>query len=143
MREALKKVRPDEFNDLVALNALYRPGAMDQIPSTPAASANPRRSPTPTSGCGRSSSPPMGVILYQEQAMQIAKELAGFSGAKADDLRKAIGKKNRAAMAALKPDFVAGCRASGTRPEVIEFLWQTNEKSADYSFNSPTPPATR
>jgi DNA polymerase-3 subunit alpha len=67
--------------------------------------------------------------------MQIAKELAGFSGAKADDLRKAIGKKNRAAMAALKPEFVEGCRASGTRSEVIEFLWQTNEKSADYSFN--------
>ncbi|HWY89475.1 MAG TPA: OB-fold nucleic acid binding domain-containing protein, partial [Solirubrobacteraceae bacterium] len=63
------------------------------------------------------------------------KELAGFSGAKADDLRKAIGKKNRAAMAALKPEFVEGCRASGTKPEVIEFLWQTNEKSADYSFN--------
>ena len=77
----------------------------------------------------------MGVILYQEQAMQISKELAGFSGAKADDLRKAIGKKNRAAMAALKPEFVAGARASGTSNEVIEFLWQTNEKSADYSFN--------
>ncbi len=67
--------------------------------------------------------------------MQISKELAGFSGAKADDLRKAIGKKNRAAMAALKPEFVEGCRASGTNAEVIEFLWQTNEKSADYSFN--------
>jgi DNA polymerase-3 subunit alpha len=75
------------------------------------------------------------VILYQEQAMQISKELAGFSGAKADDLRKAIGKKNRQAMAALKPEFVEGCRASGTKPEVIEFLWNTNERSADYSFN--------
>ena len=59
--------------------------------------------------------------------MQISKELAGFSGAKADDLRKAIGKKNRAAMAALKPEFVEGCRASGTSAEVIEFLWTTNE----------------
>jgi DNA polymerase-3 subunit alpha len=76
-----------------------------------------------------------GVILYQEQAMQISKELAGFSGAKADDLRKAIGKKNRQAMAALKPEFVEGCRASGTKSEVIDYLWQTNEKSADYSFN--------
>jgi DNA polymerase-3 subunit alpha len=75
------------------------------------------------------------VILYQEQAMQISKELAGFSGAKADDLRKAIGKKNREAMAALKPEFVEGCKASGTRSEVIDFLWHTNEKSADYSFN--------
>jgi DNA polymerase-3 subunit alpha len=77
----------------------------------------------------------MGVIIYQEQAMQIAKALAGFSGAKADDLRKAIGKKNRAGMAALKPEFVAGCRASGTSEKVIESLWQTNERSADYSFN--------
>ncbi|HEY2636910.1 MAG TPA: OB-fold nucleic acid binding domain-containing protein, partial [Solirubrobacteraceae bacterium] len=76
-----------------------------------------------------------GVILYQEQAMQIAKELAGFSGAKADDLRKAIGKKKRDKMALLQPEFVAGCRASGTSEAVIEFLWTTNEKSADYSFN--------
>ena len=135
MREALKKVRPDEFNDLVALVSLYRPGAMDQIPVY----AKGKRSPDAISypderlrGILESSK---GVILYQEQAMQISKELAGFSGAKADDLRKAIGKKNRAAMGELKPEFVAGCRASGTRPEVIEFLWQTNEKSADYSFN--------
>jgi DNA polymerase-3 subunit alpha len=75
------------------------------------------------------------VILYQEQAMLISKEMAGFSGARADDLRKAIGKKNREAMAKLKPEFVAGCRASGTGESVIEFLWATNEKSADYSFN--------
>ena len=61
--------------------------------------------------------------------MQIAKSLAGFSGPKADDLRKAIGKKNREAMAKLKPEFVDGCRASGTAPDVIEILWATNEKS--------------
>jgi len=117
MREALKKVRPDEFNDLVALNALYRPGAMDQIPVYARGKHNPE------------------TISYQEQAMQISKEIAGFSGAKADDLRKAIGKKNRVAMAALKPEFVEGCRASGTSSAVTESLWQTNEKSADYSFN--------
>ncbi len=67
--------------------------------------------------------------------MQIAKTLAGFSGPKADDLRKAIGKKNREAMAKLKPEFFEGCRASGTAPDVIEWLWATNEKSADYCFN--------
>ena len=67
--------------------------------------------------------------------MQIAKDIAGFSGAKADDLRKAIGKKNREAMAKLKPEVVAGCRASGTSEQVIEWLWTTNERSADYSFN--------
>ena len=135
MREALKKVRPDEFNDLVALNALYRPGAMDQIPVYAKGKRNLEAIAYPDERLRSILESSNGVILYQEQAMQIAKELAGFSGAKADDLRKAIGKKNRQAMAALKPEFVEGCKASGTRSEVIEFLWQTNEKSADYSFN--------
>src|SRR5664279_5147432 len=135
MREALKKVRPDEFNDLVALVALYRPGAMDQIPVYAKGKRRPEAISYPDDRLRPILESSKGVILYQEQAMQISKELAGFSGAKADDLRKAIGKKNREAMAALKPEFVEGCRASGTRPEVIEFLWQTNEKSADYSFN--------
>ncbi len=135
MREALKKVRPDAFDDLVALGALYRPGALDQIPTyargkhdrSTISYPDPRLEPILRSS--------MGVILYQEQAMLISKEIAGFSGAKADDLRKAIGKKNRAAMAALKPEFVEGCRASGTSDKVIDFLWNTNERSADYSFN--------
>ncbi len=135
MREALKKVRPDEFNDLVALNALYRPGAIDQIPVYAKGKHNPKAIAYPDERLRPILESSNGVILYQEQAMQISKELAGFSGAKADDLRKAIGKKNRTAMAALKPEFVEGCRASGTKAEVIEFLWQTNEKSADYSFN--------
>ncbi len=135
MREALKKVRPDEFNDLVALNALYRPGAMDQIPVYARGKHNPEAISYPDERLRSILESSNGVILYQEQAMQISKEIAGFSGAKADDLRKAIGKKNRQAMAALKPEFVEGCRASGTRPEVIDLLWQTNEKSADYSFN--------
>jgi DNA polymerase-3 subunit alpha len=135
MREALKKVRPDEFNDLVALNALYRPGAMDQIPVYAKGKRNPEAVSYADERLRTILESSKGVILYQEQAMQISKDLAGFSGAKADDLRKAIGKKNRQAMAALKPEFVAGCRASGTSSEVTEFLWQTNEKSADYSFN--------
>ncbi|HEY2397601.1 MAG TPA: DNA polymerase III subunit alpha, partial [Solirubrobacteraceae bacterium] len=135
MREALKKVRPDEFNDLVALNALYRPGAMDQIPVYARGKHNPEAISYADERLRSILESSKGVILYQEQAMQISKEIAGFSGAKADDLRKAIGKKNRLAMAALKPEFVVGCRASGTSESVIEFLWQTNEKSADYSFN--------
>jgi DNA polymerase III subunit alpha len=135
MREALKKVRPTEFDDLVALNALYRPGAMDQIPTY----ARGKRDPDSITYADERLRPILestkGVILYQEQAMQIAKDLAGFSGAKADDLRKAIGKKNREAMAKLKPEFVEGCRRSGTSESVIEMLWTTNERSADYSFN--------
>jgi len=135
MREALKKVRPTEFDDLVALNALYRPGAMDQIPTYARGKHDPQSISYPDERLRPILEATKGVILYQEQAMRIAKELAGFSGAKADDLRKAIGKKNREAMAKLKPEFVAGCRASGTSEQVIEWLWATNERSADYSFN--------
>src|SRR5438034_1528089 len=135
MQEALKKVRPTEFDDLVALGALYRPGAMDQIPTYARGKRDPALVSIPDPRLEHIIGGTYGVILYQEQAMQISKELAGFSGAKADDLRKAIGKKNRAAMAELKPEFFAGCEASGTRRDVAEWLWNTNEKSADYSFN--------
>ena len=96
---------------------------MDQIPVYAKGKHNPEAISYPDERLRPILESSNGVILYQEQAMQISKELAGFSGAKADDLRKAIGKKNRAAMAALKPEFVEGCRASGTKPEVIEFLW--------------------
>src|SRR3712207_4188247 len=75
------------------------------------------------------------VILYQEQSMQIAKQLAGFTGPQADDLRKAIGKKDRAKMASMKDLFVEGARKTGTSDRVIQELWSTNEAAADYSFN--------
>jgi DNA polymerase-3 subunit alpha len=135
MQEALRKVKPTEFDDLVALNALYRPGAMDQIPNYARGKRDRATVSIPDDRLESIIGPTYGVILYQEQAMQISKELAGFSGAKADDLRKAIGKKNRAAMAELEPEFRRGCAASGTNPQVIDWLWTTNEKSADYSFN--------
>src|SRR3954451_23073858 len=135
MQSALKKVRPTEFDDLVALVALYRPGAMDQIPTYARGKRDQALVSIPDPRLEHIIGGTYGVILYQEQAMQISKELAGFSGARADDLRKAIGKKNRKAMAELKPAFFAGCDASGTQRDVAEWLWLTNEKSADYSFN--------
>lgn len=135
MREALKKVRPTEFEDLIALVALYRPGAMRYIDTYARGKRNPEsvtyiderlRSITETS---------YGVVLYQEQNMQVAKEIGGFSGPEADDLRKAIGKKDREGMAKLKQKFVEGCEASGTTRKVIDALWKMNEDAADYSFN--------
>jgi DNA polymerase-3 subunit alpha len=135
MREALRKVHPTEFEDLVALVALYRPGAMDQIPAYARGKRNPETITYIDDRLRPITESTKGVILYQEQAMQIAKSLAGFSGPRADDLRKAIGKKNREAMAQLKPLFFEGCRANGVAEDVIEALWATNEKSADYSFN--------
>jgi DNA polymerase III subunit alpha len=135
MREALRKVRPTELNDLVALNALYRPGAMRYIDTY----ARNKRRPETVEYLDPRLRPitesTYSVILYQEQSMQIAKSLAGFTGPQADDLRKAIGKKNREAMAKLKPKFFEGCRATGTAENVIQELWAVNEASADYSFN--------
>jgi DNA polymerase-3 subunit alpha len=135
MRDALRKVKPTEFNDLVALVALYRPGAMRYIDTY----ARNKRNPDGIGYIDERLRPitesTYGVILYQEQSMEIAKKLAGFSGPEADDLRKAIGKKLRDAMAALKDRFVEGARASGTSERVIAELWKVNEDAADYSFN--------
>src|SRR4051812_27080201 len=127
MQAALRQVKPTEFDDVVALGALYRPGAMDQIPAYARGKRNPDAVTMPDERLAPIIGPTYGVILYQEQAMQIAKSLAGFSGAKADDLRKAIGKKNRVAMAQLEPEFREGCRQSGTSSQVIDWLWTTNE----------------
>ncbi|HUZ28665.1 MAG TPA: DNA polymerase III subunit alpha [Solirubrobacteraceae bacterium] len=135
MRETLKRVKPSEFEHLIALNALYRPGPMENIPTYTRGRHNPESVTYADDRLRPILEATHGVIVYQEQAMQIAKEIAGFSGAKADDLRKAIGKKNREAMAKLKPEFFDGCRASGTAEPVIEQLWTTNERSADYSFS--------
>ncbi len=135
MREALRKVNPTEFEDLVALVALYRPGAMDQIPAYARGKRNPEGITYIDDRLRPITESTKGVILYQEQAMQIAKSLAGFSGPRADDLRKAIGKKNREAMAKLQPLFFEGCQTNGVARDVVETLWATNEKSADYSFN--------
>jgi DNA polymerase-3 subunit alpha len=135
MQSALRQVKPTEFDDLVALGALYRPGAMDQIPTYARGKRNPDAVTVPDERLEPIIGSTYGVILYQEQAMQVSKVLAGFSGAKADDLRKAIGKKNRQAMATLEPEFREGCRANGVAAGVIDWLWTTNERSADYSFN--------
>ena len=135
MRDALRKVKPTEFEDLVALNALYRPGAMRHIDTYARNKRNPEIVTYIDERLRPITEATYSVILYQEQSMQIAKSIAGFSGAEADDLRKAIGKKNREAMAALRERFFEGARASGTQENVIEELWAVNEAAADYSFN--------
>ncbi|HEV7494929.1 DNA polymerase III subunit alpha [Baekduia sp.] len=135
MQEALRKVKPTEFDDLVALVSLYRPGAMEQIPTYARGKRNPDLVSIADERLEPIIGPTYGVILYQEQSMLISKELAGFSGAQADDLRKAIGKKNREAMAKLEPMFRAGAAKNGVAQSTIDWLWATNQKSADYSFN--------
>ncbi|MGI8944885.1 MAG: DNA polymerase III subunit alpha [Thermoleophilaceae bacterium] len=134
MRDALRKVQPAEFEDIVALGALYRPGAMRHIDTYARNKRNPEAVTYLDERLRPITESTYSVILYQEQSMQIAKQIAGFSGAEAEDLRKAIGKKNREAMAALKGRFFEGAASSGTGRRVIEELWAVNEAAADYSF---------
>jgi DNA polymerase-3 subunit alpha len=135
MRDALKQVKPTQFEDMIALVALYRPGPMQYIPvyarrkngQEPVTYIDPRLKPI----TGDS----YGICIYQEQYMRIAKELAGFSPAEAETLRKAIGKKIHALMASLKEKFLEGCAATGVAAGVAQQLWKDMESSQDYSFN--------
>src|SRR5262249_49621707 len=128
-------VRPTEFADLIALVALYRPGPMQYIPvyarrkngQEQVSFTDPRLQPILRDT--------FGISIYQEQSMEIAKQIAGFSPAEADDLRKAIAKKIHALMASLKEKFLQGCAGTGTTPAVAKQLWDDMEKSQDYSFN--------
>jgi DNA polymerase-3 subunit alpha len=135
MREAMKKVRPTEFDDIVALVALYRPGAMSYIPAYAKGKRNPSSVTYPDDRLRPITEPTYGCVLYQEQLMEIAKRMAGFSPAEADDLRKAIGKKKRELMATMKAKFMEGMKASGTAGKVAQDMWALMEAAADYSFN--------
>jgi DNA polymerase-3 subunit alpha len=135
MRDALRKVGPTEFADLVALGALYRPGAMAYIPTYAKGKRNPESVRYPDPRLQEITAETYGCVIYQEQLMAIARELAGFSGAQADDLRKAVGKKKRDLMATMKDKFMQGLAESNTNPGVAADLWKLNEAAADYSFN--------
>ncbi|MEI7760437.1 MAG: DNA polymerase III subunit alpha [Thermoleophilia bacterium] len=135
MRDALRQVKPTEFEDLIALVALYRPGPMQYIPSY-AARKNGREAVTYIDERLKAiTSDSQGICIYQEQFMQIAKQMAGFTGAEAETLRRAIGKKIHELMASLKPKFLDGCAVNSVTPSVANQLWKDMESSQDYSFN--------
>ena len=135
MRDALRTVKPTEFSDLVALVSLYRPGAMSYIPQYARGKRDPRSVTYPDPRLRPITEATYGCVIYQEQLMEIAKQMAGFSPARADDLRKAIGKKKRDLMATIRDEFLAGLQASGTKDSVAKDLWSLMEAAADYSFN--------
>ena len=130
MRDALRQVKPTEFEDLIALVALYRPGPMQYIPSY-AARKNGREAITYIDERLRAiTSDSQGICIYQEQYMQIAKQMAGFTPAEAETLRRAIGKKIHELMASLKPKFLDGCAANNVTPSVANQLWKDMESVA-------------
>jgi DNA polymerase-3 subunit alpha len=135
MRDALKQVKPTEFEDLIALVALYRPGPMAYIPIY----ARRKNGQEPVTFIDERLKPitgdSYGICVYQEQYMQIAKQMAGFAPAEAETLRRAIGKKIHELMASLKDKFLEGCAQNGVAPNVANQLWADMEQSQDYSFN--------
>jgi DNA polymerase-3 subunit alpha len=135
MREALRLVRPTEFEDLIALVALYRPGPMGYIPGYAKRKNGQEQVTFIDERLKPITEGTYGICIYQEQYMEIAKHLAGFSPAEADDLRKAIGKKIHSLMASLKDKFLEGCAANGVSHQVATQLWKDTEQSQDYSFN--------
>ncbi len=135
MREALRQVKPTEFEDLVALNALYRPGPMQFIPEYARNKAAPGSVKYEDERLRPLLESTYGICIYQEQFMEIAKAIAGFSPAEADDLRKAIGKKIQTLMASLKQKFIDGCASGGASEAVGRSLWAKIEVAADYAFN--------
>ncbi|GIK78188.1 MAG: DNA-directed DNA polymerase [Actinomycetes bacterium] len=135
MREALRQIRPTQFDDIVAIGALYRPGAMSSIPDYARGKRNPDSVRYQDERLRSITEATYGCCIYQEQLMEISKRIAGFSPARADDLRKAIGKKKRDMMATMEAEFREGASASGTDPGVTRDLWNLMTAAADYSFN--------
>jgi DNA polymerase III subunit alpha len=134
MRDLLKRARPDRFDDLIALVALYRPGPMELIPEfcerkhgKRAQYLDPRMEPI--------LGPTYGIMVYQEQVMQIAQVIGGYSLGSADLLRRAMGKKKPEEMAKQRSIFVAGARANQVRENVAAEMFDLMEKFAGYGFN--------
>jgi DNA polymerase-3 subunit alpha len=135
MREAMKRVVPTEFDDIIALVSLYRPGAMAEIPRYASGKADPTTVTYEDERLKEITEATYGCLVYQEQLMEISKKLAGFTPAESDDLRKAIGKKKRDLMAKMEAKFMEGTAASGTEQHVSNSLWASMTAAADYSFN--------
>ncbi|CAI8026480.1 DNA polymerase III subunit alpha [Geodia barretti] len=135
MREYLIKLKPDTIEDIIAMNALYRPGPMDNIPTFIAR----KRGEEPVSydhpKLESILEPTYGIMVYQEQVMRIAQELAGFTLGQADILRKAMGKKKPEEMAKVKKDFVGGCVAHEVEKTLANKLFGEIEIFAGYAFN--------
>ncbi|WP_227936614.1 DNA polymerase III subunit alpha [Alkalihalobacillus deserti] len=135
MRQVLKQLKPSEFEDIVAVNALYRPGPMKFIPTY----VKGKHGNEPITFAHRDLAPILkrtyGVLIYQEQIMEIASTMAGFSLAEADILRRAISKKKKLELDELRDAFIKGASSKGYSKQVAEEVYELIERFADYGFN--------
>ncbi|MCI7089988.1 MAG: DNA polymerase III subunit alpha [Prevotella sp.] len=135
MQKYLRELHPTVFEDLIAMNALYRPGPMDYIPSF-IARKNGREEIKYDIPCmEKYLKDTYGITVYQEQVMLLSRQLADFTRGESDALRKAMGKKKKAIVDAMKPKFIEGGQKNGHDPKVLEKIWGDWEKFASYAFN--------
>jgi DNA polymerase-3 subunit alpha len=135
MQDYLRKLKPTSIHDLVAMNALYRPGPMQMIDEFIARKHGNQRIEYIHPKLEPILKETYGIIVYQEQVMKIASEIAGFSLAKADLMRRAMGKKDKALMAEQKKEFVAGAMQQGIDRKIAGDIFDLIEKFASYGFN--------
>ena len=135
MQKYLRELRPTVFEDLIAMNALYRPGPMDYIPSFIARKNGKEEIKYDIPCMEKYLKDTYGITVYQEQVMLLSRQLANFTRGESDALRKAMGKKKKAIVDAMKPKFIEGGQKNGHDPKVLEKIWADWEKFASYAFN--------
>jgi len=135
VRATLRQMKPTEFNDIVALVALYRPGPMSNIPTYNECKNGQKTPDYIHETLEKILKPTYGIIIYQEQVMQIAQTLAGFTAGEADILRRAMGKKKRAELEKQKEKFISGALKNGIKKDVANYVFTKIEPFADYGFN--------
>ncbi|HPD87183.1 MAG TPA: DNA polymerase III subunit alpha, partial [Proteiniphilum sp.] len=135
MQKYLKELQPSKFEDLIAMNALYRPGPMDYIPSFIARKHGREEISYDLPIMEKYLSETYGITVYQEQVMLLSRLLAGFTRGQSDELRKAMGKKLIDKMTALKEKFLAGGKQNGYQEKILNKIWADWEKFASYAFN--------
>ena len=135
MQKYLRELKPTVFEDLIAMNALYRPGPMDYIPSFIARKNGKEEIKYDIPCMEKYLKDTYGITVYQEQVMLLSRQLANFTRGESDALRKAMGKKKKAIVDAMKPKFIEGGQKNGHDPKVLEKIWADWEKFASYAFN--------
>lgn len=135
MKQHLQNLKPDKFEDLIAMNALYRPGPMQYIPNFIDRKHGREEIVYEFPIMEKYLSETYGITVYQEQVMQLSQALAGFTPGEADKLRKAMGKKQIKVMEELREKFINGCTANNYDKAKVEKIWEDWKKFAEYAFN--------
>ena len=135
MQKYMKELKPTVFGDLIAMNALYRPGPMEYIPSFVRRKHGVEPITYDLDACEEYLKETYGITVYQEQVMLLSQKLAGFTKGEADVLRKAMGKKQKDVLDKMKPKFVSQAAEKGHAPATLEKIWKDWEAFASYAFN--------